>query len=326
MGLILRRVPAELRVGGEGLSGGRKGNPMSLSRHGRGHARRAGVVAAIILPIILSCLLQPCLLPVSKAAAADAVLDVVIAGEAHHFARDELLRRSDVARVAIANDIAYGKAMNYLAVPVATLLGPLNPPAHGVIEAVAVDGFAAQLPVDLLIDTSPDKAIAWLAIEPADAPWPVLPRKTESAGPFYIVWTGPNVAAVRSEQWPYQIKRLESQPSPLTRWPELDVDAALPATDPSRAGLALYKLQCLPCHTLNGAGAGTAGPDLNRPMNPTQYMTREGLHALIRDPRSVRNWPGMQMPGFGPGKISDQEIDQIIAYLVHMAARRSAGP
>jgi len=35
----------------------------------------------------------------------------------------------------------------------------------------------------------------------------------------------------------------------------------------------------------------------------------------------VRSWPTMQMPGF---PMSDREVDLIIAYLAHMAGRRSA--
>jgi mono/diheme cytochrome c family protein len=118
------------------------------------------------------------------------------------------------------------------------------------------------------------------------------------------------------------LKRLESQPSPVERWPALYVDPALPATDPIRAGLALFVTQCLPCHTLNGGGSGTMGPDMNQPMNPTRYMTREGLHALIRDPKSVRYWPNMQMPGFAADQMSDREIDLVIDYLAHMATRQ----
>src|SRR5262249_41164371 len=143
--------------------------------------------------------------------------------------------------------------------------------------------------------------------------------KAESAGPFYVVWTGAAVATIRSEQWPYQLKRLASQSSPLEGWAALDVDPAVSATGPIRAGPAMYKTQCLPCHTMNGAGTGTMGPDLNQPMNPTRYMTREALRALIRDPKSVRSWPTMQMPGFAAEQMSDREIDQIIAYLAHMA-------
>ena len=84
--------------------------------------------------------------------------------------------------------------MTYLAVPVAALLAGLDPPANTVIESVALDGFAAQLPLDLLTNTDPAKAVAWLAIEPDDPRWPMLPGKAESAGPFYIVWTGASVA------------------------------------------------------------------------------------------------------------------------------------
>ena len=275
-----------------------------------------GIIFAILLPWLF--------LPDS--ASAEAVLDIVIGGESRHFGRDELLRRPDAAQITVASDIAYGKAMSYHAVPVAALLAGLHPPANAVIESVALDGFAAQLPLNLLTNTDPAKAVAWLAVEPDDPRWPMLPGKAESAGPFYIVWTGASVATIRSEQWPYQLKRLASQSSPLERWPALDVDPALSAADPARAGLALYKTQCLPCHTLNGAGAGTMGPDLNKPMNPTRYMTRDGLHALIRDPRSVRSWPAMQMPGFATDQLSDAEIDQIIFYLDHMATRRGGTP
>ena len=262
----------------------------------------------------------------STGAAADPVLEIVIGGQIRHLERDELLRRPDVVHVEVANDVSYGKAMNYLAVPVATLLAGLNPPEHTVIETIALDGFAAQLPLDLLTNTDPAKAVAWLAIEPDDPRWPILPGKAKSAGPFYIIWTGAAVATISSEQWPYQLKRLECQASPLERWPALGVDPALPATDPIRAGLALFKTQCLPCHTLNGAGSSTYGPDLNRPMNPTQYMTRDGLRALIRAPKSVRSWPTMQMPGFAADQMTDREIDLIIAYLTHMTTRRRDVP
>jgi mono/diheme cytochrome c family protein len=257
-----------------------------------------------------------------RGASADPVLDVAIGGQTRHFGRDELLRRPDVSQVTVANDVAYGKAMNYRAVPLPALLAGLKPPADTVIDTVATDGFVAHMPFDLLINTDPAKAVPWLAIEPADTPWPSLPGKTSSAGPFYIVWTGASVAAISSEQWPYQLKRLESQPLPVVRWPALDVDPALPANDPLRAGLALFVTQCLPCHTLNGAGASNMGPDLNQPMSPTQYITPDGLRALIRDPKSVRSWPAQQMPGFSPDQMSDREIDLVIGYLTHMAGRR----
>jgi mono/diheme cytochrome c family protein len=258
---------------------------------------------------------------VSPGASANPVLTVTIGGETRTYSRDALLARPDVTNVDVPADIAYGKPMRFRAIPLAALLTGLRAPADSVIETVALDGFAAHVPLELVTNTDPAKAIAWLAIETADAPWPPLPGKSVSAGPFYIVWTGAAAASIRSEQWAYQVAKLESQLSPVARWPELAVDPALPATHEARLGQALFITQCLPCHMINGAGSGDVGPDLNRPMNPTTYMTRAGLHALIRDPKSVRTWPTQIMPGFAEDQMSDKEIDQVIGYLAHIAGR-----
>jgi mono/diheme cytochrome c family protein len=256
-----------------------------------------------------------------RSALADSVLAIVIGTDTRQFAGAELLARPDVANVQIANDVSYNKAMSYRAVPVAALLAGITLPPDSVMSAVALDGFVAQLPLDLITNTDPAKPIAWLAIEPADNPWPPLPGKTVSAGPFYIVWPRAPAATIRSEQWPYQIAKLVSAPSPAARWPALAVDPALPATDPVRSGQTLFVTQCLPCHKLNGAGDGTLGPDLNKPMNPTHYLAPAALHALIRNPKSVRTWPEQQMPGFAEDQMSDHEIDLVIGYLAYMAAR-----
>jgi mono/diheme cytochrome c family protein len=257
-------------------------------------------------------------------AAANAVLTVIIGDETRTFSRDALLARPDLTDVDIPADIAYGKPMRFRAVPLAALLAPFRAPEGSVIESVAVDGFAAHLPLDLVMNTDPAKPIAWLEIEPPGAPWPPLPGKPSSAGPFYVVWTGPIANIISSEQWPYQLARLESQLSPLARWPQLAVDPALPAAHDARAGQTLFITQCLPCHMLDGAGSSDVGPDLNRPMNPTAYITHAGLHALIRDPKAVRSWPGQIMPGFAEDQMSDRDIDAVIAYLAHQADRKSA--
>jgi mono/diheme cytochrome c family protein len=260
----------------------------------------------------------------SLARAAEPALEVAAGGETRSFTRGDLLARPDAATIDVARDVAYGVPMTYQAVPVAALLSGLKFLPGSVIEAVAVDGFVAQIPLDLMLGTDPNKAVGWVAIEPADRPWPKIPGRTYTAGPFYIVWTGAEAGSVRSEYWAYQAAKLVSQASPVERWPQLAVDPALPANDPVRAGQALYLAQCLPCHKMSGAGAADLGPDLNWPMNPTEYMTPEGLHALIRDPKAVRSWPAMTMKGLPPALLSDHEIDLIVAYLKHMAGRKVA--
>jgi mono/diheme cytochrome c family protein len=74
---------------------------------------------------------------------------------------------------------------------------------------------------------------------------------------------------------------------------------------------------------MNGGGSSEMGPDLNRPMNPTEYFQRPALHRFIRDPASVRAWPDQKMPGFGPDRLSEAEVEAVIAYLEHMTAQRS---
>ena len=56
-----------------------------------------------------------------------------------------------------------------------------------------------------------------------------------------------------------------------------------------------------------------------QPMNPTQYFTPAGLRALIRNPKSVRTWPQQIMPAFDAKKLSDADLDAVIAYLAYMA-------
>jgi mono/diheme cytochrome c family protein len=274
----------------------------------------------IVRALVLLC----CLLQLGLAHADEPTLTITVGNDTRSFTRRELLMRPEATTIEVARDVTYRVPMTYRAVPVASLLAGITLPRDSVIEAVALNGFIAQLPPDLLLNTDERKAVAWLAIEPADRPWPPIPRKDVSAGPFYIVWTGADVGSIRSEQWPYQMANLVSQPSPAARWPALAVDSALPSTDPVRAGQALFVVQCLTCHKLNGADAANVGPDLNVPQNPTEYFMPQGLHDLIRNPRTVRTWPSQAMPGFPPDYLSDHEIDLIIAYLKHMAGRKQA--
>lgn len=64
------------------------------------------------------------------------------------------------------------------------------------------------------------------------------------------------------------------------------------------------------------------GPDLNVPYNPIEYFQPVYLRKLIRDPQSLRRWPQAKMPGFAESVLSEQELDALLAYLGHMAARK----
>ncbi|MBP0606939.1 MULTISPECIES: c-type cytochrome [Burkholderia] len=267
-------------------------------------------------------LLTVCLL--GQHASAQSTLELDTDGTARAVSRQTLLARADAADIHVPRDIAYGRPMTFRAVPFAALLGDTPLPDDGVLETRAADGFAAQLPLDLVHRRAPAGATPWLAIEDPARPWPKLPGKQVSAGPFYLVWLGPDASSVRGEQWPYQIVRITIESSPLARWPSLAVDTALPAKDPARAGQRLFVTQCLACHRIDGAGSSHAGPDLNTPMNPVDYFQPAALRRYIRNPASVRDWPGRSMPAFPPDQLSDRELDQIVAYLAYRARRKAA--
>ena len=73
---------------------------------------------------------------------------------------------------------------------------------------------------------------------------------------------------------------------------------------------------------MNGGGESTLGPDLNMPMSPTEYFQPDALRLFLRDPEAVRSWPGRTMTGFEVDALSDEELDDLIAYLKAMARQR----
>ena len=133
-------------------------------------------------PVLLRSLLLPTLvmpgpvasgLLVSSLAGADEpTVTVRVGQERRSFTRGELLARPDATTIQVARDVSYRVPMTYRAVPVAALLAGITIPHDNVLEAVALNGFVAQLPPDLLLNSDERKAVAWLAIEPADQPWP----------------------------------------------------------------------------------------------------------------------------------------------------------
>jgi mono/diheme cytochrome c family protein len=234
---------------------------------------------------------------------------------------EAVLQRPGAAEVEVPADPGYGPGpRRFRAVPLAPLARALGVAEDGALLARALDGFVAHIPGGLALREGPDGPRGWLAVEPSGRPWPPLPGKTASAGPFYILWQNPD-RTVSSEYWAYQVTALAAARAPSDRWPQLRVDAALPADAPERRGEALYAAVCLACHRLSGAGEAEVGPDLNRPMNPTRYFQRPALLRYIRDPSSVRHWPDQRMPGFPPEVLSDADIEAVVRYLEHMAGR-----
>lgn len=249
-------------------------------------------------------------------------LTVTTGGNTVSYAPAALLALPAVATLKIPEDVAYKRDMTFHAVPVAAVLAGVRP--DETIRFVTRDGFVASLPAAVLL-AGGDGAVAYLAIESTDAPWPPLKAgDAATAGPFYVVWLRPERGAIVREQWPYQVVRIEAVAPLAKRYPMLAPAATLSARDPARHGFEVYVKNCSVCHTMNLGGDSTVGPDLNMPYNPTEYMRPDALRRLIRDPQSLRKWPDTRMPAFGAKVVSDRELTDLMAYLRHMADRRVA--
>lgn len=258
----------------------------------------------------------------AAARAEEPVLSLSFGRAEQRFTASDLLARPDAAPLTIPADVAYGRTMTYRAVPLLGLLKGMPEVGLDTIEARATDGFVSQIPLALVVNGATGGSSAWIAVEDQAAPWPALPGKAAGAGPFYLVWQYPERSGVGTELWPYQLGSLMGVESPARRWPQMAVDASLPADAPERRGQAVFTTQCMSCHRMKGAGAADVGPDLGEPMSPAQYFTPEGLRQLIRNPKAVRTWPGQQMPGFDVTTLPDADLDALIAYLAYMAKPR----
>jgi len=234
----------------------------------------------------------------------------------------ELLALPEARDITLPADHEYGPGpWRFRAVPLSMLARATGVEPDGALVVTASDGFVAHIPGRLALQSEPGQSRAWLAIEPPDRPWPKIPGKDFSAGPFYVIWEHPELSGISGEYWVFQVAALRAERRPEQRWPQLLPDAALPADAPERRGMVLFTANCLPCHRLSGAGEAEIGPDLNRPMNPTRYFQRAALFRYIRDPASVRTWPEQRMTGFRPEALPDAAIEDIIRYLEHMAER-----
>lgn len=256
----------------------------------------------------------------SVASAADLTLD--LGQGTQRLSTAQLLAHPEAQRVEIAEDVSYHRPMSYTAVPIAALLK--GTPADAALQVVALDGFAAELLAAPLLADDDAKSRAWLAVEDPAQPWPALSDTKPSAGPFYLVWTRPQASGIVPEQWPYQIASIKWIAPVTERFPAMLPQAGLPDSDGLMRGFAVFRTNCMVCHTMNRQGDASMGPDLNVPHNPTEYLQPDFLRQYIRNPQSLRHWPQARMPAFSEAILPAEDLDALIGYLTHMAGHKVA--
>jgi mono/diheme cytochrome c family protein len=240
------------------------------------------------------------------------------------YTASDLLKRPDLETITVPHDPSYGgREMRYQAIRAAALFAETKLREDEVVQFRCLDGFVATISKDRITGTGAGRSVAYIAIENSTSKWPALPHipSAGSAGPFYLVWLQPELSSILSEEWPYQIAAFEVKGLLRDLYPKI-----FPAhqEDPKVArGFKLFQQTCFACHTINRQGASQVGPDLNLPLNPTEYFQEAVLPRYIRDPKAIRSWEGSKMPAFGPEIFSDSDIVSITAYLKEMAVERT---
>lgn len=278
-------------------------------------------IAVDIHPVhfLFTCIIALMLIAASNlATAAEPVLELAFTKQRQKLARSDLLRHPDVRTISIPADVSYKRKMEYGALPLKSILRNL----HGIstVQFKSEDGFVANIPAELLSGASE----AWLAVEPAKAPWPELKPGGRSAGAFYLVWIAPEKSNITAEFWPYQIAVISEVAALTERYPQILPAASLQKDSAEYRGMQAYITHCASCHQINGGGDAKMGPDLNLPFNPTEYFQADFLRQYIRNPAAVRSWPQLTMPGFSLSVMDDAQLDDLLAYLRHMAPRKLA--
>jgi mono/diheme cytochrome c family protein len=271
--------------------------------------------------------LAPSAPPVATVAEPEPLLTIVVGATERHLTRGQLLERADLQPLTIQDESAYeGRALECEGISAQALFQGLDIPGEAALTFTATDGFSATISAARVLANSENAARGFLAIERSDKPWPRMRPTRPSAGTFYWVWKDPQKSDIGREEWPFKIRRIEVTLPFAARFPGLLPDAALAKDAREHRGFEVFQKDCSPCHTLNRQGGANVGPDLNEPMSPTEYFPEAVFRTLIRNPQSVRHFPNSKMSGFSKEILPDSEVDDLLAYLRHMAARRKTTP
>jgi mono/diheme cytochrome c family protein len=235
----------------------------------------------------------------------------------------ELLRRPELESITVKKDPAYGgNEQSYQAIRAAILFGETKLREDEVVQVRCLDGFVASISKERMMGNGAGHSVAYIAIEEPKSKWPSMPSKpgSGSAGPFYLVWLRPEVSGILQEEWPYQVAAFEVKGTLKELYPRI-----FPKHEDPKVvrGLKLFQQTCFACHTINQQGPSQVGPDLNLPLNPTEYLKESVLPLYIRDPKAIRSWEGSKMPGFDLATLSDEDIANIVSYLTEMAAEKA---
>lgn len=144
-------------------------------------------------------------------------------------------------------------------------------------------------------------------------------------GPFFLVWENINDTGARQDHWlswPWQLTSMELT-SLVREYPH----SAPPADNTDEQvnqGFLAFRQHCMKCHAINGDG-GDVGPELNYPVNVTEYWQEKWLERFIANPQSIRANSKM-IPFYRDINNRQALIESIMAYLKAMFDKKLPHP
>ena len=177
------------------------------------------------------------------------------------------------------------------------------------------DKYLSYFNLERIYPCDPKKeSTAYIAIEEPGKPWPIAAKLKRSAGPFYLIWQGKSVPQT---DWVFGAETI----SITNKNPFSDL---LPANSSAQEtkGFEQFTSKCAVCHSINLVGNLEFGPDLNYPMNPTEYFSEKILKQFIRNSQSVRHMKYDRMLAFSKDMLSDEELDDLISFLKLMKTHK----
>lgn len=239
-----------------------------------------------------------------------------------------LARGGDLPTVeaTVADDPVYGGERRYRGIALKDALAAIpeieDLARRGALAVFhAADGYSAAMNLDRALNAGGILAIRELGAPPGHRWEPIEQGGREvSPGPLYLVWPKAESGDPRYV-WPYQIQSVEVKPfaeqygAAVPKSRDGNLDEAV------RRGFEHMRVRCLTCHAVNLVG-GDLGPELNVPMNATEYWKPEMLPRYIRDAPSFH--ARSKMPSFRD-TLSEDDIDDILAYLRFMTGQKICG-